>query len=689
MVLRWRPVDNATRYQLQIARDDTFKDIVVDTMVDTPGFRWDELPNVVYHWRVRSFDADERPSQWSAPRAISAAATAPEVKAPAAGAQLDCKFEGVELAVEPQAVFKEYVLQLAEEPTFAGNVQQQQNATGRFKVVLAPGVWHWRVHAIDVAGRQTESTAARALTVALAAPKSRPTPDVVLGPREVTLAWEDVPCASRYQVEAVLEDDPPVTLSAGGTSTNFKPARAGEYRWRVAGLDARGAPGAFSAWTTFRARLPGPKAGGDVSGREVTLSWSPQSGASGYRVEISAGSDFRPLLGHAVVEGNAHRPEPLPPGVYFWRVLARDQSGRWSMPSEVRRWAVPDLTPPAAPELLAPTAGRVARPDDGALEARWSEVAGASSYDLQLDDGPVLSKSQPMHFFANVAPGNHAVRVRARGPGGTPSKWTVREFSFGRPAFSRFVAAPVRLALGGKKALLSLRAVDDEGAPLPTGNLEVRADKGQVGAVAQRGDAVEVEYTPPPLSARTDADLLHVQMGAFEGEVKVPLERGVLAVAANVGGRSNFGSVTSPTLDVGLIYIPGWLSRRLNAELRVGFYAMGAKVALPQGFGVEVGAQLLPLSLLLGWTQPLFGLEWRAAVGFAVQLAWVQLDGVGSFTTVPSLELGLGVAMPLGPGAIEARLQYLWGRVDTDVRFQAGGIGLTLGYRIELPAFAH
>lgn len=680
-------MENATRYQLQIARDDTFKDLVVDTMVDTPGFRWDELPNVVYHWRVRSFDADERPSQWSAPRAISAAAAAPEARAPAPGAQLDCRFEGVELAVEPQAVFKEYVLQVAEEPTFAGNVQQQQNATGRFKVVLAPGVWHWRVHAIDVAGRQTESTPARALTVQLGAPRPRPTPDVVLGPREVTLAWEDVPCASRYQVEAVLESDPPVTLSAGGTSTNFKPARAGEYRWRVSGLDARGAPGPFGAWTVFRARLPGPKAAGDVSGREVTLSWAPQSGASGYRVEISAGSDFKPLLAQAVVEGNAHRPEPLPPGLYFWRVLARDQSGRWSMPSEVRRWAVPDLAAPAAPELLVPAAGRVARPDDGALEVRWSEVPGASSYDLQLDAGPVLSKAQPMHFFTNVPPGNHAVRVRARGPGGTPSPWAVRELNFGKPAFSRFVAAPARVALGGKQAVLVLRAIDDEGGALPVGRMEVRADKGRIGAVTPRQDAVEVEYTPPPLSARTATDVLRVQLGAFEGEVKVPLERGVLAVAANVGGRSNFGSVTSPTLDVGLVYIPGWLSRRLNAELRVGFYAMGAKVELPQGFAVDVGAQLLPLSVLLGWTQPLFGFELRATAGFAVQLAFVQLDGVGSFTLAPSLDVGLGVALPLGPGALEARLQYLWGRIDTDVRFQAGGIGLTLGYRIDLPAF--
>ncbi|MEK7243598.1 MAG: hypothetical protein AAB112_05465, partial [Thermodesulfobacteriota bacterium] len=61
------PETHARRYTV----DQAELTLPVDTMIDTPGYRWDELPNVTYHWRVRSFDADERPSQWSAPRAIS------------------------------------------------------------------------------------------------------------------------------------------------------------------------------------------------------------------------------------------------------------------------------------------------------------------------------------------------------------------------------------------------------------------------------------------------------------------------------------------------------------------------------------------------------------------------------------------------------------------------------------------
>ena len=105
---------------------------------------------------------------------------------------------------------------------------------------------------------------------------------------------------------------------------------------------------------------------------------------------------------------------------------------------------------------------------------------------------------------------------------------------------------------------------------------------------------------------------------------------------------------------------------------------------------VKVGVQLVPVSLLLAWNQPLFSLEWRLSAGFAMQFCAVQVDGEGSFAAVPSLDVGLGVAMPVGPGALEARLQFLYGRLATpSVLLQAGGIGVTLGYRIDLPAPAH
>lgn len=689
VVLRWKPVDDARRYQLQIARDDTFKDVVVDTMVESAGFRWDELPNVVYHWRVRSFDKDDRPSQWSPPRAISAAATAPEVRSPAANAVVDCRFDGVDLVVEPQAVFKQYVLRLAEDPAFSGPVQQQENATGRFRVVLAPGTWHWRVHAIDVAGRETESTAARALTVALAAPRQRPAPDVILGQREVSLAWEDVPCAARYQVEASLGDAAAVPLVSSGTGSTFKPQLAGEYRWRVVALDARGAPGAFSPWGTFRVRLPGPRGVADAVGREPVLSWSATAGATGYRVEVSAAPDQKPVVAQAQVEGTSWKPPPQAPGVYLWRVSARDSSGRWSQPSELRRWTVPDPVAPEPPQLVAPFGARVERPDDGKLEVRWEPVANAATYDVQLDTGPVLSKVEPGHTYLAVAPGLHTLRVRARGPGTTPSGWTERTFSFGRAFVARVEVARTRLRLGGPKVSLRVRLLDADGAAVPAGALAVRAQKGKVGEVVWAGDEAVVPYTPPPLSARADAEVLQVTTPGFSQDVTLPLDRGLFSLAANLGGRFNGGAVVSPTIDLGVVFTPGWFSRRLNAEVRVGFYAAGARVELPRGEAVNAAVELVPISFLVAWTQPLFKLDWRLFVGPAFQLAFSQVEQESQFAVVPSLDVGLGVGMPLGPGVIEARLELLYGKLANHVLLEAGGFGVTLGYRIDLPALAH
>jgi hypothetical protein len=488
----------------------------------------------------------------------------------------------------------------------------------------------------------------------------------------------------------VLGEESPVALAASGTSTTFKPARAGEYKWRVAALDARGAPGAFSPWTTFRVRLPGPKAGGDAYGREVSLSWTQLSGASGYKIEVSASTDFRPLVAQGSAEGNVWKPAPLPPGLYYWRVLARDGSGQWSMPSEMRRWTVPDPAPPPVPEIAQPAGGKIARPDDGALTVRWSASPSAATYDLQLDDGPVLNLTEPAHTFVGVAAGGHTLKLRARGPGGTPSAWSTRSFVFGLPRMARIEVEKTDVTLGGAKVLLRLRAYDEEGQMLSPSAIEAHAEKGRVGEPRLEWMAVDVPYTPPPLSARADSDVIHVVSGGFKQDVSIPLRRGHFELAANVGGRFNGGAVVSPTIDLGVIFIPGWFSRRLSAELRAGFYAVGAKLDLPQGVPVDVGVQLVPVSVLLAWNQPLFSLEWRLSAGFAMQFCAIQLNGEGSFAAVPSLDVGLGAAVPIGPGAIEARLQFLYGRLSTpSVLLQAGGIGVTLGYRIDLPALAH
>ena len=78
IVLRWKEVIGAGAYELQIAKDSGFAEIVLQTRTSTAAYRWEHLPAQPHWWRVRTIDADGRPSEWSAPLTVSFDSTVPE-----------------------------------------------------------------------------------------------------------------------------------------------------------------------------------------------------------------------------------------------------------------------------------------------------------------------------------------------------------------------------------------------------------------------------------------------------------------------------------------------------------------------------------------------------------------------------------------------------------------------------------
>src|SRR5687768_11785241 len=121
VVLRWKPVQGAKAYELEIAEDSGFAKVVVREQLTVPGYRWQTLPRQSYHWRVRSLDAEGRPGVWSSPETIVAATTAPEPRAPADGAALKYEPDSpvVELSFDGGKVMREYVVELAADAAFS------------------------------------------------------------------------------------------------------------------------------------------------------------------------------------------------------------------------------------------------------------------------------------------------------------------------------------------------------------------------------------------------------------------------------------------------------------------------------------------------------------------------------------------------------------------------------------------
>jgi len=65
IVLRWTAVPGAKAYELEIAADRAFSQVVVAEKVPLNGYRWRAAPQKTHHFRVRSIDSYGRKGEWS------------------------------------------------------------------------------------------------------------------------------------------------------------------------------------------------------------------------------------------------------------------------------------------------------------------------------------------------------------------------------------------------------------------------------------------------------------------------------------------------------------------------------------------------------------------------------------------------------------------------------------------------
>lgn len=396
MVLRWKDVPGASAYELQIAKDAAFVEVVLQTRTTTAGYRWEQLPTTTHWWRVRSVDADNRLSEWSAPRTVAVDSAVPTPLKPADGAVFACGATvGLELAASP--LVKEYQVELSPSADFAG-ARLLKSATPTFELPgLSAGAWFWRARAVDVRDTRSGAGPVRSFTVRVAPPRLRPAADAVL-PAQVNLTWAAAGCAVSYVVEASHDGHDRVSLPAAATQLSFKASAAGDYRWRVASLDDKGTAGEWSPESVFRVRLAAPRLKGEAVAARAELSWSPVAGATAYTVELTRGR----ATSTAAVAGTTWRSEPLVEGEYTWRVIARDGAGHASVASEPRAFSwKPGMTVAAVEPEKRPDEPKVPAPQPQAptLPKLFSLAARAG---LMVNGQAVLSPQGQVAFTARL-----------------------------------------------------------------------------------------------------------------------------------------------------------------------------------------------------------------------------------------------------------------------------------------------
>ena len=322
IVLRWKDVPGASAYELQIAKDPAFVEIVLQTRTTSAGYRWEQLPTTTHWWRVRSFDTESRASEWSQPRTIAVDSAIPTPLKPGDGQAVPCG-ASVTFEFEPSALIKEYILELAASAEF-NSFRTMRSATPTFEVPgLNAGTWWWRTRGVDLKARTSGPGPVRSVAIRVGAPKLKQVSDVPLGTPQVQLSWSEVSCAKSYLVEATQDGRDKVSFPVVGLSMGFKAGVAGDYRWRVASVDERGTPGEFSADSAFKVRLPAPNGRTENVGLRADLSWSAVMAATGYKVELlRTGQKGPEPVASANVTTTSWRTPELPPGPYLWRVTS-------------------------------------------------------------------------------------------------------------------------------------------------------------------------------------------------------------------------------------------------------------------------------------------------------------------------------------------------------------------------------
>lgn len=222
--------------------------------------------------------------------------------------------------------------------------------------------------------------------------------------REITLTWDVVIGATRYDVEA---DGVVKNNGLGTTYVHSGLSPYTEHKYRVRAISA-GGTGEWSEYVLATTGLDTPEIElTAVSTSEISVSWSAVSGATGYDLMIDG-----ELIDVGTVTSYVHR-ELSPYSWHAYRVRARSGAhiGSWSE------------TLTQATLLGTPTIVKL----DGTssqITVQWDEVEGATGYEIEADGAIVDVGSSTVYVHRNLIPNtSHTYRVRANN-GSAISNWS-------------------------------------------------------------------------------------------------------------------------------------------------------------------------------------------------------------------------------------------------------------------------
>jgi len=273
-----------------------------------------------------------------------------------------------------------YELQEDDNSGFSSPTTRYSGSTSQYQVTAqAGGTWYYRVRASNAVGNGPWSNVESA-SVASGAPVIGPisNPD---GDGSYTVDWSDVSGATSYELQ---EDDnsgfsTPATRYSGSTSQyQITGQTGGTWYYRVRASNA----GGTSPWSNVESVgvIPAAPILADISNPDgngdYVVDWSDATGATGYRLEEDDNASFSSPTVRYSGSTSQYQVTGQAGGTWYYRVRASNASGSspWSNIESVG--GVPSSI------VLSP----ISNPDgDGEYLVDWSDVSGATSYELQED----------------------------------------------------------------------------------------------------------------------------------------------------------------------------------------------------------------------------------------------------------------------------------------------------------------
>ncbi|MFZ5902859.1 MAG: M4 family metallopeptidase [Chloroflexota bacterium] len=486
-------------YQLQIATDNDFTDMVLDEnniLVSNFTLTTEFSPNSIYYWRTRAFNDTGDHSEWSTVHRVRTAILPPDLLSP-----VNDGYPHVRRPVfdwNDVAGAASYTIEVSTTNTFTTKVININTTLSNYlhtKDLAAGMLYYWRVKANADPGGNGPSDYSEVWSFTTANPPSIPTlsspaNNVLTTNYTPLLDWKDSTLPSdtafdHYEVQIDNNSDfssPEATGSTTAgviTASEFIPASDlapnTKYYWRVRAYNVVGDYSAWSASRYFRTAilppaLTAPTDGEFLLNKRPTFDWSDVPGAANYTIQISKESDFSPLVVNktATPSTYTHTADLLPDTHYFWRVKANAAAGNNGPSGYSDVWEFTTANPPSIPVLSAPANNVLTTDYTPTLDWKDSTLPSGTAFDhyeVQIDNNSdfsspeatgsttagVITDSQftPLSDLASNI--KFYWRVRSLNDAGEYSAWSVSRY------FRTALTPPVLNAPADAANLLELR----------------------------------------------------------------------------------------------------------------------------------------------------------------------------------------------------------------------------------------